>query len=73
LKAFNERIRTKVLDQNKIYLRASLPQPTNAFNALKKTYDLSHEGSDNTIEIFHIIDAEFFYYQVALAIRANEV
>jgi hypothetical protein len=64
-KAFNERIGTKALDQNKRYLRASLPQPRNAFNTLKNTYDLSHEGSDNAIEIFHMIDAEFFYYQLA--------
>jgi len=77
-KAFNERIGTKALDQNKSYIRASLPQPGNAFNTLKNTYDLSHKGSDNATEIFHMIDADFFNYQLAhqyenLAIRANDV
>ncbi len=31
---------------------------TNAFNTRKKTYDLSHGGADNAIEIVRIMDAE---------------
>ena len=84
LKVFNERIGTKALDHIKRHLRASPPQLRNAFNTLKHTYDLSHGGSDNAIEIIHMIDAEKFNYpyQLAhqyaskiedLAIRANEV
>jgi hypothetical protein len=84
LKVFNERIGQKAHDHIKRHLRASPPQLRNAFNTLKHTYDLSHGGSDNAIEIINMIDAEKFNYpyQLAhqyaskmedLAIRANEV
>jgi len=81
---FNERIGQKAHDHIKRHLRASPPQLRNAFNTLKHTYDLSDGGSDNAIEIIHMIDAEKFNFpfQLAhqyaskiedLAIRANEV
>jgi hypothetical protein len=58
LKVFNERIGQKAHDHIKRHLRASPPQLRNAFNTLKHTYDLSHGGSDNAIEIINMIDAE---------------
>jgi hypothetical protein len=77
LKIFYDRIGTKAYDHIKRYLR-------NAFNTLKKTYDLSHGGADNAIEIVRIMDAERFNFPYQLAhqfatkmeehaIRANEV
>ena len=84
LKIFHERIGPKAYDHIKRYLRVSPPQLRNAFNTLKKTYDLSHGGADNAIEIVRIMDAERFNFPYQLAhqyaakmedhaIRANEV
>jgi len=85
LKIFHDRIGPKAYDHIKRHLRVSPPQLRNAFNTLKKTYDLSHGGADNAIEIVRIMDAERFnfpYNQLAHqfatkmeehAIRANEV
>ena len=84
LKIFHDRIGPKAYDHIKRHLRVSPPQLRNAFNTLKKTYDLSHGGADNAIEIVRIMDAERFNFPYQLAhqfatkmeehaIRANEV
>ena len=65
MKVLNERIGTKALDHIKRHLRAFPPQLRNAFNTLKRTYDLSHGGSDIAHQYASKIED--------LAIRANEV
>ena len=54
MKIFHERIGPKAYDHINWYLRILPPQPRNAFNTLKETYDLSHGGADNSIKIVRI-------------------